>query len=456
MKYSNVKRAIQGFIVAGGALALLPSMDVEAQGIGLRKLDEMLSPTPATIERGKVVYAQQCVSCHGPDGKGGAATGESLDPPARNFLGEYKYGAGPVAIYNAISTGGMQTSDGEEAKHPGVFNHVPFQDRWAVAHYLRTLGGTGASDSAALVERARFEAQNGVCFESVKGSIADKVAPGGEEQIAKGKEIYAAQCGSCHGADGKGDGAAAAALNPPPRNFHSTDEKWTAGTSPLAVFNVLSVGIAGTSMAAYSSLSEDDRWALTHYLRAWVPENQLQESTDAEVMDVCRALSTPPRMPTIPIELAMKAMVQDYPTARQRDYNKYGEVLLNRDAKAADGEAIYQASCASCHGAGGVGKAHGPYGSFPPYLYLQVNRLIPAMVGGDVREFAQRAIGGVHATLPDMTAASHISVQDWGNLQAYIAKFEGAGTVRTVVPEPPKVEASEGETSVAPSGNEEE
>jgi len=40
---------------------------------------------------------------------------------------------------------------------------------------------------------------------------------------AKGKESYDMLCGSCHGAVGKGDGAAAAALNPKPRDFSSKD-----------------------------------------------------------------------------------------------------------------------------------------------------------------------------------------------------------------------------------------
>lgn len=456
MKYSYVKRAIQGAVLAGGAIALFPALDVAAQGIGLRKLDQMLSPTSATIERGQKVYAEQCVSCHGEDGKGGAPLAQNFDPPAQAFTGQFKYGHGPIAIYNAISVGDMQTApvEGQEvlsAKHPAVFNHVPFQDRWAVAHYVRTLGGNGAPDSQALRERAEFEAENGVCFESVKAGIADRVAPKGEEQLAKGKELYAAQCSSCHGAEGKGDGAAAAALNPPPRNFHSVDQKWTVGTSPLGVFNVLSVGIAGTSMASYASLSEDDRWALTHYIRQWVPESQLQESTEEEVVDVCRALSTPPKPPAIPLEVAINALIKDYPTSRAREFAKYGDVLLHPGADAAKGEAVYNASCASCHGAGGVGSANGPYGAFPPYLYLQVNRLVPAMAGGDTASFAQRSIGGVHATLPDMSAASHLTVEDWRNVQAYIARFEGEGTVRVNEPTPPQVDAVEEPATQAPA-----
>ena len=41
---------------------------------------------------------------------------------------------------------------------------------------------------------------------------------------AEAKEIFKTRCATCHGATGTGDGAAAAALNPKPRNYH--DGAW--------------------------------------------------------------------------------------------------------------------------------------------------------------------------------------------------------------------------------------
>lgn len=48
---------------------------------------------------------------------------------------------------------------------------------------------------------------------------------------AKGeaRSIFAARCVSCHGSEGKGDGAAAAALNPKPRSF--ADAAWQKKTT---------------------------------------------------------------------------------------------------------------------------------------------------------------------------------------------------------------------------------
>lgn len=40
---------------------------------------------------------------------------------------------------------------------------------------------------------------------------------------AAGKKLFDTYCWTCHGKDGKGDGPAGAALNPPPQNFVKAD-----------------------------------------------------------------------------------------------------------------------------------------------------------------------------------------------------------------------------------------
>ena len=89
------------------------------------------------------------------------------------------------------------------------------------------------------------------------------------ELIAKGKTTFLAQCQACHGAEGKGDGPAAAALNPKPRNF--TSGYWKQGGTPTQVFKTISGGISGTPMAPFSSLSLFDRWTLVHFVRSLSP-----------------------------------------------------------------------------------------------------------------------------------------------------------------------------------------
>jgi mono/diheme cytochrome c family protein len=45
---------------------------------------------------------------------------------------------------------------------------------------------------------------------------------------AEGKAVFEANCASCHGKSGKGDGPVGAALNPPPRDFTVGDFKFDA------------------------------------------------------------------------------------------------------------------------------------------------------------------------------------------------------------------------------------
>lgn len=94
---------------------------------------------------------------------------------------------------------------------------------------------------------------------------------------AHGKVAYQASCAVCHGAQGKGDGPAGAGLVPPPRNL--VEGNWTQGGSAIELFQTISNGIEGTSMAAFAHLPVVDRWALVHYIHS-ITENKVE--TDPE------------------------------------------------------------------------------------------------------------------------------------------------------------------------------
>lgn len=85
-----------------------------------------------------------------------------------------------------------------------------------------------------------------------------------QDMVTHGKSLYSANCAMCHGAEGKGDGAAGAALNPKPRNL--TTGPWKLGGGYTGLFEVLTKGIAGGSMGAYAHLSITDRWALVQFV----------------------------------------------------------------------------------------------------------------------------------------------------------------------------------------------
>ena len=90
-----------------------------------------------------------------------------------------------------------------------------------------------------------------------------EAAPAAVPDLARGAALYAQQCAACHGATGRGDGPAAAGMDPPPIAF--TDADRAKHRSPLSLYQVISQGLPGTAMMSYAHLSNDDRWALAYY-----------------------------------------------------------------------------------------------------------------------------------------------------------------------------------------------
>ncbi len=76
----------------------------------------------------------------------------------------------------------------------------------------------------------------------------------------KGKTLYGKYCVSCHGASGKGDGPAGAALNPRPRDL--TDKAYMDGVKDDYLVTIIQKGgpAVGKSalMPAWSAVLKDD------------------------------------------------------------------------------------------------------------------------------------------------------------------------------------------------------
>ncbi|PJZ69750.1 cytochrome C [Leptospira perolatii] len=85
-------------------------------------------------------------------------------------------------------------------------------------------------------------------------------------ELTKGKEIFMQNCASCHGEKGAGDGAAAASLNPKPRNYKAPASQWKNGPTEAGVLKTLNNGIAGTPMVAYKFLGDENLKHLAKYV----------------------------------------------------------------------------------------------------------------------------------------------------------------------------------------------
>lgn len=134
----------------------------------------------------------------------------------------------------------------------------------------------------------------GVNLKEVAEPVATEAAPGAapaidmakvekpwvedEGVIAHGKKVFATNCAICHGAEGKGDGAAGAGLNPKPRNM--VEGKWKMGGDSINLFKTLQNGIAGGSMASFKHLPKSDRWSLVQFVRS-ITTNKVKDDPAA-------------------------------------------------------------------------------------------------------------------------------------------------------------------------------
>jgi len=87
--------------------------------------------------------------------------------------------------------------------------------------------------------------------------------PDDKKVVEQGAKIATVNCASCHGAKGKGDGVAAAALTPKPADWTSSRvQSETDGE----LFWKISNGRG--PMPPWKHLPENDRWALVRYIRS--------------------------------------------------------------------------------------------------------------------------------------------------------------------------------------------
>ncbi len=172
------------------------------------------------------------------------------------------------------------------------------------------LSGDRATKAAALIDTLLIAAQAnrapaelaaiGVRFNAALGSEGALDLPVHPINVAAGALVYAHNCTSCHGTRGLGDGPAARGMPAADRPPAIGTETAMAGVSPALTFRVVSVGVRGTAMPAWSAtLTADQRWNAIAYLSS----------------------------------------------------------LRHSDAQRAEGEGLYFQRCASCHGPTGADGA---------------------------------------------------------------------------------------------------
>ncbi len=131
--------------------------------------------------------------------------------------------------------------------------------------------------------------------------------------LAQGKQLFAVNCVMCHGAQGKGDGAAAVALTPKPRDF-SRAAGWTVGYTLADVYQTLTEGVKGTAMPAFDALTPTDRFAVALYVQSLGAfDHHDNAAAEVKQIDARYHLGEGPRGPNkVAVPVVMAHMAAEY------------------------------------------------------------------------------------------------------------------------------------------------
>ncbi|MCU6435305.1 cytochrome c/FTR1 family iron permease [Undibacterium sp. Jales W-56] len=89
------------------------------------------------------------------------------------------------------------------------------------------------------------------------------MAPVKLPELQLGAKLYQSQCASCHGVSGHADGPLSATLNPPP--IALADHGRAQERSVFSLQQIITQGVAGTSMRGFTELTDEERWAIAYF-----------------------------------------------------------------------------------------------------------------------------------------------------------------------------------------------
>jgi cytochrome c oxidase subunit 4 len=234
--------------------------------------------------------------------------------------------------------------------------------------------------------------------------------------VAHGKELFDVNCVSCHGAEGKGNGIAAAALNPHPRNF-TQDKDWVNGRKPSQVFKTLKEGIAGSAMASFATLPSDDRWALDAYVLSLGPPHPNDTPDDLAKIGINPNAEGGGEVAdkTVPVEFAMKMLAQ-MPSTDVQSAMASGSL----PSQGTPGAQLYGQYCVSCHGdhgQGGVRVKALAVAPSPAYVETEPFRAASESVSSEAT-FEKIVINGLPGNL--MPSFGQLSGAELRELHGYV------------------------------------
>jgi mono/diheme cytochrome c family protein len=136
MNRTSTARMILVFLVALGAAALAADQPWSAPARAAAKKNPVAS-NATTIEAGRKVFEKECLSCHGPSGKGDGPKAAQLKTQPHDLSAPQIAGQSDGALFWKLNEGRIPMPKFDEL--------LTEEQRWQVIHYVRTFGTAAAS-----------------------------------------------------------------------------------------------------------------------------------------------------------------------------------------------------------------------------------------------------------------------------------------------------------------------
>lgn len=214
--------------------------------------------------------------------------------------------------------------------------------------------------------------------------------------VEKGAALFKANCVSCHGDNGMGDGPSAATMAVKPRNFHSA-EGWKNGRKVANMYKTLQEGIVVTGMQSFNYLPAEDRFAMIHYIRTFAADFPVDSLSELQDLEKTYNLSKGSKLsPQVPVKLAMANIAKE--NAANVQYAQSAAAGMKRS----DEQGAAVAKSVTANGTKVIAMAMGMNG-MPVDAFIKTVSSDPVMIG-----FKPSVL--------------RLSKEEWNALYAYMSK----------------------------------
>lgn len=273
-----------------------------------RELKNPVAPSHEALARGRAVYQSFCLHCHGAKGRGDGGVARAFPALSFSLAGRSSFDLPDGELFHIITHG--------RNAMPSHAAQVPVEDRWRLVHHLRDLQRAESARLGPLAETPEDPRRLHLISQDY------------------GKELYAANCASCHGPDGRAPSPGVPTLNLPSVLSMVDDDYY---------FDIISHGRRGTQMPPWEkSLTRTQMLSVIRYLRSW----------NGKVVD--------------------------------------REAVLAQNGDPKHGEALYRGRCAACHGRRGEGGIGNTLNS-PSFLAIASPQFFRDMIIGGRKHTAMPA-----------------------------------------------------------------